>query len=101
MYYISDFSDDSVVKDSPCNAGDVGDMGSIPGSGRSPGGGTDNPLQYSCLGKTMGRGTWQVSLWGHKESDTTEHIHTHMHAHTHMHIIYCILTIKLEKRKHY
>ena len=36
-------------KESPCNAGDTGDMGLISGSGRSPGGGNDNSLQYSCL----------------------------------------------------
>ena len=38
-----------VVKNPPANAGDVRDLGSIPGSGRSPGGGHGNPLQYSCL----------------------------------------------------
>ena len=40
-------------KESPCNAGDAGDVGSIPGSGRSPGGGNGTPLQYSCLEKPM------------------------------------------------
>ena len=43
------------VEKSPANAGDVG---SIPGSGRPPGEGNDNPLQYSCLGKPMDRGAW-------------------------------------------
>ena len=43
------------VGKSPANAGDVG---SIPGSGRPPGEGNDNPLQYSCLGKPMDRGAW-------------------------------------------
>ena len=43
------------VKNLPANAGDTGDVGSIPGSGRSPGGGNDNPLQYSCLGDLMNR----------------------------------------------
>ena len=47
------FPDGSVVKNPPTNAGD---MGSIPGSGRSSGGGNGNPLQYSCLGNTMDRG---------------------------------------------
>ena len=42
-----------VVKNSPAIAGDAGDPGSIPGSGRSPGGGNDNPLQYSCLENPM------------------------------------------------
>ena len=45
-----------VVKNSPANAGDIKDAGSIPGSGRSHGGGHGNPLQYSCLENSMGRG---------------------------------------------
>ena len=44
------FPDGSVVKNLPANAGATGDSGSIPGSGRSPGDGNGNPLQYSCLG---------------------------------------------------
>ena len=44
-----------MVKNPPGNAGDAGDMGSIPGSGKSPGGGNDNPLQYSHLENSMGR----------------------------------------------
>ena len=47
-----------VVKHSPANTGDIRDAGSIPGSGRSPGGGHSNPLQYSCLENPMDRGTW-------------------------------------------
>ena len=51
-----------------------GDMGSIPGSGRSPGGGHGNPLQYSCLENPVDRGAWWVtySPWGHKQLDMTE-----------------------------
>ena len=49
-----------VAKNPPANAGDTGDLGSIPGSGRSPGGGNDNPLQYSCLKNPMNRG----ARWG-------------------------------------
>ena len=45
----------SVVKNPPANAGDTRDAGLIPGSGRSPGGGNGNPLQYSCLGNPMDR----------------------------------------------
>ena len=45
------------VKNLPANAGDTRDMGLIPGSGRSPGEGDNNPLQYSCLGNPMDRGT--------------------------------------------
>ena len=52
---------------------DLRDMGSIPGLGRSPGGGHDTPLQYSCLENPMNRGAWRAtSPWGHKELDTTE-----------------------------
>ena len=53
------FPGDSVVKNLPANAGDARDMGSIPESGRSPGVGNDNPLQYSCLENSMDRGAWQ------------------------------------------
>ena len=47
-----------MVKSSPANATDTRDMGSIPGSRRYPGGGHDNPLQYSCLENPMDRGAW-------------------------------------------
>ena len=47
-----------VVNNPPANAGDVRDAGSIPGSGRPPGGGHGNPLQYSCLDIPMDRGSW-------------------------------------------
>ena len=49
-----------VVKNLPANAGDIRDPGSIPGLGKSPGGGHDNPLQHSCLENPMDRGTWQA-----------------------------------------
>ena len=62
-----------VVKNLSANAGDVRDVGSIPGSGRSPGGGYGNPLQYSCLEKFHGqRRLAGYRPWGHKESDMTE-----------------------------
>ena len=51
-----------VVKDPPANAGDIRDAVSIPGLGRSPGEGNDNPLQYSCLGNPMDRETWQAVI---------------------------------------
>jgi len=53
-----------VVKNSLANAGDTGDMGLIHESGRSPGGGNGNPLQYSCLGNPMNKGTWWTT--GHE-----------------------------------
>ena len=49
-----------MVKNLPANAGDVRDAGLIPGSGRSPGRGHVNPLQYSCLGNPMDKGAWWV-----------------------------------------
>ena len=59
-----------MVKNPPANAGDV-DL--IPGSGRSPGEGSGNPLQYSCLENPMDRGAWRATVpKGRKESDTTE-----------------------------
>jgi len=59
-----------VVKNLPSNAGDVRDMGSIPGLGRSPGGGNGNPLQYSCLENPMDRGAWQATVHGIAKSQT-------------------------------
>ena len=57
-------------KESVCN---TGDLGLIPGLGRSPGGGHGNPLQYSCLENPHGqRSLVGYSPWGHKESDTTQ-----------------------------
>ena len=46
------------------SAGGAGDPGSIPGSGRSPGGGNDSSLQYSCLGNPMDRGAWWAIAYG-------------------------------------
>ena len=53
-----------VVKNLPANAEDKRDAGSIPGSGRSPGVGNGNPLQYSCLGNPTGRGDWCAIVFG-------------------------------------
>ena len=60
----------SVVKNPPANAGDVRDAGLIPGSGRSPGGGHGNSLQYSCLENLMNRGAWQATVHGVTENRT-------------------------------
>ena len=66
-----------VLKNPAANAGDEG---LIPGSGRSPGEGNGNSLQYSCLGKSHGqRRLVDYSLWGHKESHSTEHTHGRCH----------------------
>ena len=51
-----------VVKNLSANAGDIRDAGSIPGSGRSSGGGHGNPLKYSCLENTMDRGAWWATV---------------------------------------
>ena len=68
---LESFSGSSNSSESACYAGD---LGSIPGSGRSPGEGHGNPLQYSCIQKSMDRGAWQAtySPWGLKELDVTE-----------------------------
>ena len=66
----------SVVKKLPANAGDERDTGSIPRSGRSPGEGNGNLLQYSCLGHSLDRGAWlRYSSWGCKESNTKQEDH--------------------------
>ena len=64
----------SVGKESACNAGDVG---SIPWSGRCPGKGNGNPLQYSCLGNSMDRGVSRLQFMWSPELDTTQQLHHH------------------------
>ena len=59
IYVCGGFPGSSVVKNLPANAGDPG---SIPGSGRSPGGGQGNLLQYSCLENSMDRGVWWATV---------------------------------------
>ena len=67
-------------RESACQAGDTG---SIPWSGRSPGEGNGNPLQYSCLENPKDRGAWRAIVHrGHRDSDTTkETYHTYIHIH--------------------
>ena len=62
-----DFPVDLVGKESSCNAGD---LGSVPGSGRGPGVGNGNPLQYSCLENSMDRGAWWTTVHGVAKSWT-------------------------------
>ena len=71
--YISASQVTLVVKNPPAKTGDVRDLGSIPGLGRSPGEGNGNSLQYSCLENLMDRGAWQATVHGiTEELDTTE-----------------------------
>ena len=53
-----------MVKNPPANAGDVNDVDSVPGLGRSPGGGDGSPLQFSCLENPTDRGAWRASVLG-------------------------------------
>ena len=73
--YQQGFPSGSDGKESTCNAGDPG---SIPGSGRSPGGGSGNPLQYSCLENSMDRGAWWAIVHGiiRVRHDWATNIHT-------------------------
>ena len=82
-------------KESACNAGDIGHMGSIPWSGRSPGEGNGNSLQYSCLGNPMGRGAWQDIAYGVTKRGTWLSIHTQTHiGHEEPNLIRCSLTFQ-------
>ena len=72
----------SVVKNLPARARNVRDPGSVPESGRSPGGGNGNPLQYSCLKNPMDKGACQAAIHGAAKSQTrlsTAHTHTDTH----------------------
>ena len=82
----SGFPGGAVVKNPLANAGDTGDMGSVPGSGRSSGGGNGNPLQYSCPGNPMDRGAWQAKVHWVAKSQTQLHDWEHTHTHTHTHL---------------
>ena len=69
VYIWEGFAGGSAVKNPPA---DTGDMGLMPGSGRSPGEGNGNPPQYSCLRNPMDRGAWWATVHGiPKESDLT------------------------------
>ena len=70
-----------VVKNLPANAGDIRDAGSIPGWGRSPGGGHGNQLQYPCLENPMDRGAWRATVHGVTKSQTRlKQRHTHSYT---------------------
>ena len=85
-----------MAKNLPANAGDSRNAGLIPGSGRSPGGGNDNPLQHSFLENPMDReARWTIQFMGCKESGMTEHKNTHTHTHTHRHVKVSLLSKQL------
>ena len=69
------------IKNLPTNSGDIRDKGSVPGFGRSPGEGNDNPLQYSCLENPMDRGAWRATVHRVAESQTRLK-QLGMHTHT-------------------
>ena len=72
LYTQKNFPGGSTENNLPANAGDTRDMGSTPGSGRSPGVGNGNPLLYSCLENSMDGGAWQTAIHRTaKESDMT------------------------------
>ena len=75
------FPSGAVVKNPPANAGDARDTGSLPGLGRSPGEGNDNPLRYSCLGNPMDRGAWQATVPGVTKNQTQLNDWTHTNRH--------------------
>ena len=71
------FPDGPVGKESTCNAGDTGNVGSVPGSGRSPGEGNGNPLQYSCMENPMDRGAWWAIIQRVEKSQTLLSVQMH------------------------
>ena len=79
-----------VVKNLPANTGDATDVGPVPGSGRSPGEGNGNPLQYPCLGNSMNRGAWLAIVHVVTKTWTILSAHTHTHKHTHTDICVCL-----------
>ena len=74
-----------MVKKSTAKAGDIRDASLISGSGRYPGEGNGNLLQYSCLGNPMDRGTWWATVQGVTKSRTQLTVCTYTHTHTHTH----------------
>ena len=81
------------IKNPTAKAGDIRDMGSIPGLGRSPGGGHGNPLQYSCLENPMGRGALQATVHRIRKSWTQLRqlsMHTYMCACVYKYMCVCI-----------
>ena len=83
-----------MVKNLPANAGDIRDVAWIPESGRSPGGGHGNPLQYSCLEKPMDRGAWWLQSSITKSWTRLKQLSTHTQVYIYrictLYIIYIV-----------
>ena len=73
-----------MIKNPPADAGDTGNGGSVPGSGRAPGGANGNPFQYSCLEKSMDRGAW----WALESIESQRVGHNLVTEHAHMSFSY-------------
>ena len=80
MLYKMDFPGGIVVKNPPASKGDIRDVDSIPGSGKSPGVGNVNPLQYSCLENVMDRGAWWAAV--HEVTKSQIQLSACVHTHT-------------------
>jgi len=80
---MDDFPGDLVVKNLPTNAGGTREVGSLPGSGRSPGEGNGNLFQCSGLENPTDRGAWWATVHVVTKSQTRLSTHTHTHTHTH------------------
>ena len=92
LYYES-FPGDAMIKNLPANAGGTRDVGSILGSGRSPGVENGNPLWYSCLENSTNREAWLATVHVVAESDMTEWLSTHIHyiiSASKSHLLLCI-----------
>ena len=76
MKHSGGFPSGSWLKNLPANEGGTGDVGSVPGSRRSPGGGHGNPLQYPCLENPMDRGAWWIMVHQVAKSQTQLSTHT-------------------------
>ena len=91
MQHCIGFRNGSAGKESACNSGDTGDVGSISRLEREPGEGNGNPLQYSCLKNPMNRG-WHATVHGSQGSGMTEQL-THTHTYTHTQLTYNIVLV--------
>ena len=80
-----------MIKNPPTNAGDIRDMGSVPGLGISPGGGHGNPLQYSCLENPIDRGSWWATVHRVAKSQTQlKQLSTHAQTYGNSEYLYLV-----------